>query len=202
MNVGGEMENRINSILQKISILNIELEPTINVDKINNYEKQLNIKFPEDYVLYLTKIQNGGCSDKLDNKGPYYGIYSFEKSIEENKEWEVNINKDFKLFEDIEIDGDEELLEKYQNTGTLNGTIPICEYGCGDFFRLIVNGKKYGEIIVDGGTIDGGGYYFMNVDILTFYENWLDRKIKNNGELVKAYYSFLEFGNNNKYKIV
>ena len=34
-----------------------------------------------------------------------------------------------------------------------------------------------------------------------FYENWLDRKIENNGELIDAYYHFLEFGKNNKYKL-
>lgn len=69
-------------------------------------------------------------------------------------------------------------------------------------FRLIVNGNKSGEIIVDAGTIEGDGYYFMNVDLLTFYENWLDRRIKNNDKLINAYYHFLEFGNNGKYKII
>ena len=193
------MDYRINRILEKIKILNIELEQTINISKINNYEKQFNIKFPETYVLYLSEIQNGGSSDKLSNKGPYYGIYSLEESIKENKEWEVNITKKFELMEDLEM---EELLEKYQGTEILNGTIPICEYGCGVFFRLIINGNKNGEIIVDAGTMEGDGYYFMNVDIITFYENWLDRKIENNDKLINAYYSFLEFGKNEKYKIV
>jgi hypothetical protein len=196
------MDIIINKIIEKINILEIELEPKIDLDVINNYEKRFNIKFPETYMSYLTKIQNGGASDKLSNKGPYYGIYSFKESIEENIKWEVDINKEFNLLDDLEMDENETLLKKYQNTGTLNGTIPICEYGCGVFFRLIVNGNKAGEIIVDAGTIEGDGFYFMNVDILTFYENWLDRKIKNNDKIINAYYSFLEFGKNNKYKKV
>jgi hypothetical protein len=196
------MDNKINRILDKIKILNIKLEPLISLEKINKHENDLKIKFPETYVTYLTKIQNGGSSDKLSNKGPYYGIYSLEESINESKEWEVDLNKKFNLTEDLDIDEDDELLKKYQNTGTLNGTIPICEYGCGVFFRLIINGNKSGEIIVDAGTIEGDGYYFMNIDILTFYENWLDRKIENNDKLINAYYSFLEFGKNNKYRMV
>jgi hypothetical protein len=99
----------------------------------------------------------------------------------------------------------EELIKKYQHTGTINGTMPICEYGDGDYFRIIITGKRTGELFVDSGTIDGFGYYFMNVDILTFYENWLDREIIKSKDpsnnLITAYYSFLEFGKNSKYKI-
>jgi hypothetical protein len=200
------MENKINRILEKIKILNIEVEPTIDIQEINKLENEMRIKFPKSYVLYLTKIQNGGSSDELHKKGPYYGIYSIEKSFEQNMEWEVNINEEYKFTDDFEIPDDEKTIEEYKNTVTLNGSIPICEYGCGVYFRLIVNGKKHGEIWADCGTIEGEGYYSLNVDILTFYENWLDReiiKLKDpSKKLINAWYSFLEFGNNNKYKIV
>jgi hypothetical protein len=211
------MYSKIDRILEKIKILNIELEPTIDLNIIKDYENQFNIKLPETYVLYLTRIQNGGYGDLYKGvegissygKGPYYGIYAFEKSIEENNEWGVDINEEFKLIEDFEIVEDERVYDESgcqiiseKTIKILNGTIPICTYGCGDSFRLIINGKKSGEIFVDDGTINSGGYYFMNVDILTFYENWLDRKIKNNDELINAYYSFLEFGKNNKFKIM
>ena len=195
------MDEKINRIIGKINFLHIELKPTINLDKINDYEKRFNIKLPETYVLYLTEIQNGGHSNQLSKKGPYYGIYSFEKSLEENRKWQIDINEKFKLTKDLEIEGNKKLIKKYQHTGTINGTLSICEYGDGDFFRLIVRGEKAGEIFVDSGTIEGVGYYFLNVDILTFYENWLDKRIENNDKLIKAYYSFLEFGKNDKYKV-
>jgi hypothetical protein len=39
----------------------------------------------------------------------------------------VDINKEFELFNDLEISEDEKLLEGHKNIGTLlNGTIPIC----------------------------------------------------------------------------
>ena len=211
------MEEKINRILKKINILNIKLEQKFDLDKIIEYEQQQNVKLPETYVQYLTKIQNGGYGDLSKGvqginsygKGPYYGIYSFEESIKENELWEIDITESFKLSEDLEITDD---VRKYDENNCqlineetirfLNGTIPICEYGCGIFFRLIINGNKSGELIVDAGTIGSEGYYFMNVDLLTFYENWLDKKIENDNDFINAYYSFLEFGKNGKYKVV
>src|SRR5215470_19983013 len=200
------MDNQINRILEKIKFLNIDLEPTLNLDIIKEYEKEFYIKFPETYVKYLTRIQNGRASRKslFSKNGPYYGIYSFENSMKENNEWKIDINVEFKLIEDMEIDADNDIfLDSY-----INGTIPICEYGCGEFFRLIVNGNKNGEVIAISlednadGELYLSGIYFMNVDILTFYENWLDRRIRYNDKLINAYYSFLEFGKNNKYKVI
>ena len=195
------MENKINRILEKIGLLNIVLEPVIDIQRIIELENKMNVKFPDSYVAYLTKLQNGGSMGKLNKNGPYYGIYSLEESITENNKWEVDIIKKFELMEDVEKDENNEL-------DYLDGTIPICEFGCGVFFRLIINGNKSGEIIaitIDDKEIGDGsylsGYYFMNVDILTFYENWLDRKIENNDKLINAYYSFLEFGKNIKYKL-
>jgi hypothetical protein len=186
--------------------LNIKLDPVISIEKINIIENDLKIKFPQTYVFYLTKIQNGGSSDKLHEKGPYYGIYSLEKSIGENNSWGIETGENFEIDDDLEIEGNEELIKKYQHVGTINGTMPICEYGDGDYFRIIITGKRAGEIFVDSGTIDGFGYYFMNVDILTFYENWLDREIIKSKDpskkLINASYSVLEFGNTGKYKIV
>ncbi|MCG8318091.1 MAG: hypothetical protein MI921_01200 [Cytophagales bacterium] len=98
------------------------------------------------------------------------------------------------------------VLEKYQTTEMLDGTIPICDYGSGDTFRLVLTGKRPGEIWVDSGIINDTGFYNLKVDILTFFENWLDREIAikegKSKRLVNAWYSFLEFGNNNRYKIV
>jgi hypothetical protein len=197
---------KIDRILEKAKRLNMKLEPVISTDEMSIAEKDLKIKFPEPYVLYLTKIQNGGASDSLHEKGPYYGIYSLRESLDKNNEWEVDIRESYELADDLEICENEELTEKYQNTGTLNGTIPICAYGCGVEFRLVVNGRNPGEIWADCGTLEGDGYYSLNVDILTFYENWLDRQIMKSKDpskgLINAYYPFLEFGNNRKYQVV
>ncbi len=203
-------QERVNRILEKLNKLGVSRVKTIDYEEVLEIEKEYNVKFPESYVVYLTQIQNGGSSDELHSKGPYYGIYSLEQSISENKEWEVEIAKPFNFTDDFEFedicDSEPDIIEKYQNTSVLQGTIPICQYGCGDYFRMIVTGEKSGEIWADCGIINQTGYYSLKVDILTFYENWLDRKIliqtDTDKRLINAWYPFLEFGNNKKYKIV
>lgn len=225
-----EYELQVSRILDKANQLNLILIPVIDTESLSKIEKEIKIELPESYKIFLTKIQNGGYSDNLNEKGPYYGIYSIEKSIEENNKWEVDLNKYFPLSDDLDYgelynadpdwekhcwrsENDKEyqkniqkVLEKYQNTGTIEGTIPICEYGCGDFFRLVITGKNAGNVWVDSGVINDTGFYSLNVNILTFYENWLDRQIEilNNPtkKMVNAWYSFLEFGKNKRYKIV
>ena len=189
-------------ILEKVKRLGLKLDTVISTERLIEIEKELNVQFPESYKIFLTQIQNGGASDKLDNKGPYYGIYPIEKSIKENQEWEIDLTQKFPLTEDLEY-GDLYNAE-YQNTSMIEGSLPICEYGCGDFFRLIVTGDKAGEVWVDSGVINDTGFYSLNVDVLTFFENWLDRQIEilNNPtkRFVHACYSYLEFGQNKRYK--
>ncbi len=219
------VKEQIDRILRKTKKLRIKLEPTLSIEKILEFENSLHVKFPDTYVAFLTQIQNGGASDELNKKGPYYGIYPIEKSIHENKEWEINLSKEFKLKKDLDFgelyneDPDynkhvwrcendakyqakiQKVLEKYQNTEILEGTLPICEYGCGDFFRLVVTGSNAGQIWVDSGIINETGFYSLHVDILTFYENWLDKKTHSE-QLINAYFPFLEFGKNNRFKVV
>ena len=215
-------------ILEKVKRLGLKLDTVISTERLIEIEKELNVQFPESYKIFLTQIQNGGASDKLDNKGPYYGIYPIEKSIKENQEWEIDLTQKFPLTEDLEYgdlynaesdwekhawrcENDEQyqadiqrVLDQYQNTSMIEGSLPICEYGCGDFFRLIVTGDKAGEVWVDSGVINDTGFYSLNVDVLTFFENWLDRQIEilNNPtkRFVHACYSYLEFGQNKRYK--
>lgn len=223
-------QQQINRILEKVKRLNLKLAPVISAEKLRKIEKDLNVELPESYRIFLTQIQNGGASNNLDEKGPYYGIYSIERSIKENQEWGIDLLKKFPLTDDLEYgdlynaesdwekhtwrcENDElyqaniqKILDQYQNTAMLEGTLPICEYGCGDFFRLVVTGKTAGTIWVDSGVISDTGFYSLNVDILTFFENWLNRQIDALSDptkkLINAWYSFLEFGNNNRYKVV
>ena len=223
-------KRRTDRILEKVKRLGLKLDPVISAERLAEIEKELNIQLPESYKTFLTQIQNGGASDEHDKKGPYYGIYPIEMSIKESREWGIDLTRKFPLTEDLEYgdlynaepdrekhewrcENDEQyqadiqrVLDRYQNTSMLEGSLPICVYGCGDFFRLIVTGEKAGEVWVDSGVINDTGFYSLNVDILTFFENWLDRQIEILSDpakrFVNAYYSYLEFGNNKRYKIV
>ena len=175
-------QQQIDRILEKTKRLGLELDPVISAEKLAEFEKELNVQLPHSYKIFLTQIQNGGASDKLNKKGPYYGIYPIEKSIKENLEWEIDLTQKFPLTEDLDYgdlynaetdwekhtwrcENDEhyqadiqQVLDEYQNTSMIKGTLPICEYGCGDFFRLVVTGEKAGEIWVDSGIISDTVY--------------------------------------------
>lgn len=223
-------QKQVDRILEKAKHLGLKLDPVVSEERLVEIEKELNVQLPQSYKVFLTQIQNGGASHELHEKGPYYGIYPIEKSISENREWEVDLTEKFPLTEDLEYgelynaeadwekhawrcENDEQyqadiqrVLDEYQNTSMLEGTLPICEYGCGDFFRLVVTGEKAGNVWVDSGVINDTGFYSLNVDILTFFENWLNRQIEvlsyPEKRLVNAWYPTLEFGNNKRYKVV
>ena len=223
-------QHQVDRILEKVELLNINLNPIIESSILQDIEITQQISLPDSFKVYLTKIQNGGASDLLNNKGPYYGIYSIAEAIEKNSEWEIDMKQDFQFTTDLELgdlndavqdldkhiyrfENDKEyqlkvqsVVEEYNNTSVLAGSLFVCEYGCGDYLRLVVSGQCAGQIWVDSGVINGTGFYSLNVDILTFYENWLNRQIEilkdPSKKLINAWYSYLEFGNNSRYKIV
>lgn len=223
-------QQQVNRVLEKVKLLNLTLAPVIELSKLQKIEEELNIQLPDSYKIFLTQVQNGESSNTLDTKGPYYGIYSIEEALTQNREWGIELEKDFQFEQDLELgdlyNAEEDLekhiyrlendaeyqsaaqvvIDKYNDTSVLNGSLFICEYGCGDFLRLVVTGKSAGQIWVDSGVINGTGFYSLNVDILTFYENWLNRKIEilsdPSKKHINAYYSFLEFGDNKRYQVV
>ena len=222
-------EAQIKRILTKAEMIGLDLGTTIEERQLHEFEQKYSIKLPDSYKAYLVNIQNGIKSYQLHAKGPYYGIYSIQESLAEAVEWELDLASPFPVDDDLDfgelynrdpdrdkhkwrcendeayISNIEKVLEKYQTTAMLDGTIPICDYGGGDIFRLVLTGKRPGDIWVDSGIINDTGFYNLKVDILTFFEHWLDRKIAikegKSKRLINAWYSFLEFGNNKRYKI-
>lgn len=221
-------QETISRIRKKMEMLNITPNKTISTEKIKEIEDKLGVKLPESYVFFITHIQNGYESEILHEKAPYYGFFSFEKSLEINEQWGIDASKYFYLKEDFELntlldmeamdyddidkkreqDPDfDAVISNYQSTENWNGTLPLCEYGCGVFFRVVVNGNGKGNIWADDMSINLSGMYCLNVDIFSFYENWLDRQIlkKNNPKEAKKYwyawYPILEFGKNDKFSL-
>lgn len=83
-----------------------------------------------------------------------------------------------------------EIIDEYldQNYPTMEddrytqGSIPICDYGCGSYFLLVISGEERGNIWMDARANDGGIYPCLgsNGKKLNFYEwyfQWLDESI-------------------------
>ncbi|MDU1905377.1 MAG: SMI1/KNR4 family protein [Dysgonomonas sp.] len=198
-------EEQIDRILQKASNLNIVLGSIVGIDTIRKIEEEKQILLPDSYVAFLSRIENGGI-------GPYYGMYSLEESIKQSELTQSDLKADNVYIEDTDIEEAEKrnLSEEEQENKVgeilgnfFEGSIDICEYGCGDYFRLILNGESRGNVW--NYSYDDTGLYNLNVDILTFFENWLDRELDKQLNPDKSYlaeFSCLEFGRNTHYKLV
>lgn len=200
-----DFEIQINRILSKAKKLDIKLGEVISLETVRKVEKEKKINLPESYIIFLTRIENGGI-------GPYHGIYSLEESINQSELTEANLKTENPYIQDYDIeDSEKEKLsdEDFQNiigetiSIFFEGSIDVCEYGCGDFFRLILAGESKGTVW--SYSYDDTALYNLNVDILTFFENWLDRKLDeqlNPNKKYLAEFSCLEFGENTHYKSI
>jgi hypothetical protein len=85
------------------------------------------------------------------------------------------------------------------------GWIPICDFGCDDFFVLVVRGKRRGTVWVNS-VLGATGFYCLEVSFEQFYKRWLDdalrRALSHDFAPVKAAYSYLRFGDNPRYQPV
>ena len=174
-----------------------EINPTISLDKVRQFEATHNVTLPMEYVEFITKIGNGGV-------GPFYGLEPFENCLFDDldykrpnslltpskpflhtepwnleftttideKENETEYEKEYSKFE-----------EQYFDREQMNGVIAICNYGCGVSLNLVVNGQEYGNIWTDDRGSDNGiypSYELGNKDKISFfywYELWLDKSL-------------------------
>lgn len=155
--------------------------------ELTNFEKEHNIQLPGDYRAFLTSIGAGGV-------GPYYGLESLADGLYADLDYKqqndlVALSKAFMFTEawNLPIDEDDVDFEQREDTYSdrkwVNGLLRICNYGCGVFINLVVNGQEHGHIWVDGRCNDGGIYpdqHFGNEGRITFlewYELWLDKSL-------------------------
>jgi hypothetical protein len=173
------------------------LNPPLPIETIKQFEEKYKVILPIGYVTFLTTLGNGGA-------GPFYGLEPFENGIFEDLDYKrkddlLNPSKPF-LYSDAwnmefeptvseeenkkEYDRQyEEFADVYYDSERRNGVIAICNYGCGVFLNLVVNGQEYGNIWTDDRGSDGGLYPTVQlgekskINFLDWYELWLDNSI-------------------------
>ncbi|WP_286862469.1 MULTISPECIES: hypothetical protein [Sphingobacterium] len=178
--------NKLNKITPKEFFLN----PPIPESEVFYIERNLRIRFPENYRGFITKIGNG-CS------GPNYGLLSLEESMIDFKlktKPAIDLTMPFSYSEswnedwvfDIDWESgerpDENQLNSYMDTGHIHGCLQICHIGHGCTYLLVVNGIEYGNIWTDerpdyGGItplLDTNG---LRVSFEDWYTNWLKEVI-------------------------
>lgn len=199
-----------------------QLNPTIPIEKVRQFELKHQITLPTDYVKFVTIIGNGGA-------GPFYGVEPLENSLFDDLDYKrpdslLNPARPFlhtepwNLTFEPTVDEDENekeyerqleaFEELYFDREQMNGVIAICNYGCAVSLNLVVNGQEYGNIWTDDRGSDNGIYPSRElgnehrITFLNWYELWLDNSLK---ELDSTYPSFgaedtdhLQIDNNRK----
>lgn len=183
-----------------------QLNPTIPIEKVRQFEIKHQITLPTDYVEFVTIIGNGGA-------GPFYGVEPLENSLFDDLDYKrpdslLNPARPFlhtepwNLTFEPTVDEDENekeyerqleaFEELYFDKEQMNGVIAICNYGCAISLNLVVNGKEYGNTWTDDRGSDNGIYPSSElgnehrITFLNWYELWLDNSLK---ELDSAYSS-------------
>ncbi|MBL7790616.1 MAG: SMI1/KNR4 family protein [Chitinophagales bacterium] len=174
-----------------------QLNHPVSIDKVHEFERKYDIKLPREYVDFVTILGNGGA-------GPFYGLelfenclfddlnYKYENSLLNpskpflftepwNPRFSTKFSKDNAEENEIEYAKFEEI---YYSKEHMNGTITICNYGCGASLHLIVYGKEYGNIWTDDRGSENGIYPSFelgnnqNISFLNWYELWLDNSLQ------------------------
>jgi hypothetical protein len=183
------------------------LNSTLADNEIHDFELRHTIQLPQDYILFLTKIGNGGA-------GPFYGLEPLKNGLFNDLDYPdtedlLNPSKPFPYIEPWNITfthtiaehGDQEEFDKefeefsnqYFDSNIINGALNICNFGCAVTILLVVNGPERGFIWTDDRASDKGIYPYKKngksnkISFLDWYECWLDDSISeiknlNNGK--------------------
>ena len=160
---------------------------TIDENELLLFEKEHQIKLPEDYRKFLKTFGNGGC-------GPDSGIFKLENGI-----YDIPLNKkqseiitlknefrfdDFWNLEEISKENYDVWEDEYDKLKWTDGMLRIGHLGCGMYSNIVITGNLKGTIWIDSRTNEGGiypaNYYNKNIknDFLSWYLNWIESSIK------------------------
>ncbi len=181
------------------------LNPPVDEATLARAETAIGAPLPDDYRHFVCDIGDGGA-------GPYYGVLPLGGALDRLERALGSLDslgKDCPLTTDVDFEEltgkpPEELSEVYSDRPWLDGRLPIVDYGCGAWFSLVVRGPRRGTVWLDS-TDDSTGLYCLEVGFLTFYRRWLDdvaaRAALGEAYSPNAHYSFLQYGDNPRYRL-
>lgn len=182
---------RIKALIFKHSFYLTQIEKQqclpIPYENLQKFEEMHHIKLPIEYREFLLNVSDGGV-------GPGYGIFPLETALQYSTNlhlpW-INPTEYNELFKYDSGKDEGKSFDKRMNSivdgvkspeldlynARENGILYISDGGCGTNIFLAVSGAKRGQVWIDLNVTEEG-YAFIADNFLSWYEEWLDKKIK------------------------
>ncbi|MCL2467262.1 MAG: SMI1/KNR4 family protein [Micrococcales bacterium] len=200
---------RAERIVDKAARIGLSLGPLMDPAAIDAIEVRLAVAFPESYRVFLTHVGGYDVIYPLDQS--LQKAEDWETDL--TKDCPLVDDLDEVEFEGREPDPDthsrrlgnaQDLLDSGREPSSpehdrdleyfqafctqwhalMAGTIEIAEHGCGDFYRLVLDGPSAGQVWTTSlptqtethgkPGYDDPSFWSLRVDILTWYERYLD----------------------------
>lgn len=201
------------------------LNPPAGTAVLARAESAIGAPLPAEYREFVTTVGDGGA-------GPYYGVLPLTTALDRledvfgsllplGRDCPLSTDVDFAEVAERPDDWNEhvarlqsdpeyarryqDLTETYNSEPWLDGRLPIVDYGCGDWFFLVVRGPRRGTVWADCSD-NGNGLYCLEVDFMSFYRRWLDdalaRAAGDGTSRRYASYDILRYGRNPRFRLI
>lgn len=171
-----------------------ELNDVLSEEEVAAFEARYKIRLPDEYRAFLLAIGNGGA-------GPFYGLEKLEDSLyadmdarKDETQERVDPSLPFPHTEpqimfpegyNLDESDDEDFYKQWDDPKHTQGILRLCNFGCGVYLDLVVNGEEYGNIWSSDLASDNGIYPWgqlgdeaERITFLDWYELWLDQSLK------------------------
>ena len=166
------------------------LNPPVPKERIVEFEEKHGVHLPFDYRCFIRFVGDGGA-------GPFYGLGQLEDGVymdmdSRRTEFQLDLSRPFPHIEAWNLeyvdDPDDETKrrayeEEYFDRRHAPGLLRLCNFGCGVFINLVVNGPESGNMWTDDRINDNGIFPSQELGndeklkFIDWYELWLDQSI-------------------------
>jgi len=165
------------------------LDPPIEIEELEAFEKKYNILLPEDYKVFLTQIGCGGheYGSVVGNSGagPDYGIFKLGHRhhfvsnpisgyLEKAPFFHSKMLKED--WDEYEIIKQDDATDEYDKAfeRIYSGILVISHCGCAGYMGLVLHGEDKGRVVHVYDDIVYPPHFAEEKTFFDWYENWLN----------------------------
>jgi hypothetical protein len=160
----------------------LALRPPASLDAVQAFENESGIRLPDDFVCFITLVGNGGLPPcrllGLDgwNDG-YWTPTVLRRDLVAPCLITPELEAQGENWLAALVVADAELRFEREEWDPMRGSMTIAEFGCGLFWRMIVNGPHYGRVFLWGERLSAPPAFMPEPNFAGWISRHLDAKI-------------------------